>query len=466
MNDGEKLIALDHARRLGAAKLDDNHRPPEYSDDALALRFAGRHAEELRYVAAWNRWLRWDGRRWAFDDTLAAFDLARAICREAAAECDKAHMAQAIASAHTVAAVATLARADRRIAATVDQWDADPWSLNTPAGIVDLRTGELGTSDRDAYCTKITTVAPAGDCPMFRAFLARITDQDRDLESYLQRLAGYGCSGSTREHMLAFGHGAGANGKTTFVDAISGALGDYAATAPIETFVASNTDRHPTELAGLRGARLVTAVETEEGRHWAEARIKTLTGGDRVAARFMRQDFFTFAPQFTLFVIGNHRPGLRTVDEAIRRRLHLIPFNVTIPKDQRDKTLGDQLRTEAGGILRWMIDGALDWQEHGLHPPEAVRRATDAYLDAEDATAAWIDECCERDPTAWERSSALFASWKAWAARAGEQPGTNKRFGQALETRGVIPQRTRTARGFTGLRIAASADQDAAWWDR
>jgi putative DNA primase/helicase len=184
---------------------------------------------------------------------------------------------------------------------------------------------------------------------------------------------------------------------------MAGILGDYHRTAPIETFTASNSDRHPTDLAGLRGARLVSASETEEGRLWAESRIKQLTGGDMISARFMRQDFFDFLPAFKLFITGNHKPSLRSVDEAIRRRFHLIPFAVTIPPEERDPDLKVKLEAEWPGILAWLIQGCLSWQASGLRPPQAVQEATAAYLEAEDAIAAWIEERCEIDPQAWSR---------------------------------------------------------------
>ena len=232
---------------------------------------------------------------------------------------------------------------------------------------------------------------------------------------------------------------------------------DYHTTAPIETFTASYSDHHPTDLAGLRGARLVTATETEEGRRWAESKIKSLTGGDKISARFMRQDFFEFVPAFKLMIAGNHKPGLRSVDEAIRRRLHLIPFAVTIPPAERDKNLVESLKIEWPGILAWMIDGCMDWQATGLQPPELVTEATAQYLEAEDAIAAWIDECCQRDPQAWESRGALFSSWTAWATKAGEPAGSQKRFVQTIEARGFVPQRSHTERGFAGLRIVSGA---------
>jgi putative DNA primase/helicase len=195
---------------------------------------------------------------------------------------------------------------------------------------------------------------------------------------------------------MFFLYGTGANGKSTFLNAITSAMGDYHRTAPIETFTSSPTDRHPTDLAGLRGARLVTAIETEQGRRWAESRIRTLTGGDPISARFMRQDFFEYMPQFKLVFAGNHKPGLRSVDEAIRRRFNLIPFTVTIPPRERDKKLGDKLQCELPGILAWILEGTAAWRRFGLCPPRVVTEATAAYLEAEDALAAWIEDCCER----------------------------------------------------------------------
>ncbi len=222
----------------------------------------------------------------------------------------------------------------------------------------------------------------------------------------------------------------------------------------------------PTDLAGLRGARLVTATETEEGRRWAESRVKTLTGGDTVAARFMRQDFFEFTPQFKLVIAGNHKPGLRSVDEAIRRRFHLIPFGVTIPADERDGELTEKLKAEWPGVLAWAIEGCLEWQAEGLRPPKAVTDATAAYLEAEDAISAWIDQKCERDPNAWTSSAALFASWSAWATATGETRGAQKKLTQALVDRGFTIQNTLKARGLVGLRIIPEEPFQPYWEGR
>jgi putative DNA primase/helicase len=427
----------------------------------LALRFAERHADRLRYVAAWRKWIIWDGTCWRFDDTLHAFDLVRRACREVANECGKPKIAVAIASAKTVAAVERLAKSDRRIAATTDQWDADPWLLNTPGGVIDLHNGDMRPQRSGDYMTKVTGVAPDRGCSIatWLRFLDRATGGDSALVAFLQRIAGYSLTGSTQEHALFFLYGTGANGKSTFLNALTGCLGDYQRTSAIETFTATTSDRHPTDLAGLRGARLVTAVETEEGRRWAESKIKSLTGGDPISARFMRQDFFEFTPAFKLVIAGNHRPGLRSVDEAIRRRFQLVPFTVTIPLEERDQTLPERLKAEWPGILAWAIDGCLAWQAGGLASPDAVQTATAAYVEAEDALAAWIEDAGERDVNAWEASAVLFRSWKQWAERVGEYVGSLRKFSQRLEERGdsVGMRKGRDAvgqRGFYGLRIS------------
>jgi putative DNA primase/helicase len=432
------------------------------SEDALALSFADRHQAELRYVDGWGRWLRYNESRWAFDDTLFVFDRVRDLCREIAAANDKP--ANALGSAKTVAAVERMAKADRRLAATVKQWDADPWLLNTPDGVIDLRAGSRIPQRPEDYLTKITAVNADHTLPipLWTAFLQRVTGNDAELVGFLQRMVGYALTGSTREHALFFHHGVGANGKSTFFNVLSGIMGDYHRTAPIETFVASRNEHHPTDLAGLQGARLVSAIETEEGRRWDEAKLKALTGGDTISARFMRQDFFEYTPQFKLIIAGNHKPALRSVDEAIRRRLYLVPWNVVIPAAERDKRLGEKLRAEWPGILAWAVQGCMRWQRRGLAPPAIVADATEAYMEAENAFANWLDEYCKLDANGWERTQTLFAGWKTWCEKSGEFVGTIRHFAQMLELRGtpygIVYQRHMTkGRGFRGLRLIGDA---------
>jgi putative DNA primase/helicase len=434
----------------------DTNGAPRITEEDLAMQFAEAHAANLRYVAVWNQWFIWDNVRWAEDETRMTFSLARDLCR------DQSLMAKGgdrvrIGSSKTRAALVSLASDDRRMAATVDQWDADIWALNTPTGVIDLRTGTRRDHRPEDYMTKVTTVAPDASCPtpLWSKFLATVTNDNGDLASYLARVSGYSLTGSVQEHALFFNYGLGGNGKGVFGNAISGIMGDYHRTAPIETFTASKSDRHPTELAMLRGARLVTATETEEGRRWAESRIKMLTGDDKISARFMHQNFFDFVPQFKLMISGNHKPGLNSVDEAIRRRFNLVPFTVTIPKDKRDVELSAKLKTEWPGILAWMIAGCVQWQKIALAPPLAVAQATEEYLAAEDTIKQWIDECCRKDPREWTSFGALFGSWQYWAKEMGEYVGTSKRFSQKLVDQGFEPKRM-TQRGFSGLTIYLS----------
>jgi putative DNA primase/helicase len=312
------------------------------------------------------------------------------------------------------------------------------------------------------YITKITAVTPGGDCPRWLQFLNEITAGDQDLVAFLARMVGYALTGDTTEHALFFLWGTGANGKSVFINTVAGILGNYHRAAPIETFTASNQDRHPTELAMLTGARLVTSNETEEGRRWAESRIKQLTGGDPIPARFMHQDFFDFTPVFKLVIAGNHKPGLRNVDEAIRRRLKLVPFTVTVPPERRDPDLAKKLRGEWPGILQWALDGLADWQQRGLAPPHAVAKATADYLAAEDDLAAWMDEHCEQNGE--DALQRLYASYKAWATRNGAPERNNKWLIGQLENRGFIPRKTRIGQIINGLSVKSDAQVGPPAW--
>jgi putative DNA primase/helicase len=434
-------------------------RPPRFSEEALALRFSRRYAEDLRYVSLWRRWMLWDGTRWVDDDTLHVIDLARQVSRAASTEGSDSEspIARRLASRATCTAVERLAAADRRHAATTSMWDTDPWLLNTPGGTVYLQTGELHQHRRDDYITKMTAATPSGDCPLWLKFLERITDDDVDLQLFLQRLIGYSLSGSTREQGLFFFYGTGANGKSVFLSTISALMADYAKTAPSSSFTASPNEQHPTGLAGLRGARFVTAIEMEDGAHLAESKIKSLTGGDKISVRFMRGDFFEFTPEFKLVIAGNHKPRLRSVDEAIRRRLHLVPFTVTIPRDERDPQLHEKLRAEFPGILKWAIEGSLAWQREGLNPPAAVRQATADYLASEDTIGQWIEERCITEISLWTPSNMLFVDHLAWCKQAGEHECSQKRFTQQLEARGYERSRTGRARGVAGIALQRKA---------
>jgi putative DNA primase/helicase len=429
---------------------------PALSEEAIALDFATRHCDRLRYVAKWSQWFVWRDGCWRIDETRRVLSLARELCREVANKVNKPTERRRIASAKTRAAIVSLAGEDHRLAATVDQWDTDPWLLNTPDGVVDLRTGNLRPHKITDYMTKQTAVSPRAKCPQWKGFMKTITNNDEELEKYQQRIAGYCLTGTTNEQELFFFYGSGNNGKGAWVRAVSGLLYDYHQASSIETFTVVHSERHPTELAALRGARLVTASETEEGRRWAEARIKEMTGGDTITARFMRQDFFSYKPQFKLLFSGNHMPTLRTVNKAITRRFNRIPFAVTIPDDEVDGDLDDKLKAEWPGILAWAIEGCLEWQRIGLSPPKAVTDATGSYLMSEDTLGEWLAECCDVGANHWESTTKLFKAWKAWAEEREEWVGSVKTLSRKIEDRGGFSRRMnseRSMRGFSRLQL-------------
>ena len=452
LDAGERVVMQPEANLTEPPQ--DGERAVWASEDFLALAFTRLYGYDWRFVSLWGKWLVWTGQRWHSEATLFALHLIRHVCREASHKADSPRLAGKLASSATVAGVERMARTDRRHAATAEEWDADPWLLNTPGGVVDLRSGRMREHSRDDRMTKIMTATPRGHCPTWKAFIAQVTGGDVERQAYLQRMAGYCLTGCTHEHALFFLFGTGANGKSVFINTLSALMGDYAANAPMDTFMETRSDRHPTDLAGLRGARLVSSIETEQGRRWAESKIKALTGGDKISARFMRQDFFDFIPQFKLLIAGNHKPAIRNLDEAMRRRLHLIPFTVTIPPEQRDKALSQKLLAERDGILAWMVDGCLAWQREGLRPPKSVLEATDEYFESEDALGHWMEARCQLHVSAKALISDLYADWRDWAERAGEYVGSVRRFTESLEARRFQRYRaTGGARGFLGLNL-------------
>ncbi|WP_019013170.1 phage/plasmid primase, P4 family [Elioraea tepidiphila] len=422
--DSEPIVARPEppAREGGARPKPNGHTRLSAIDtpteDAAALAFTAEYRGKLLFDHDAGRWLEWSGSHWQPCRTPRAFHYARELARSLATD----PKAKTPGRAAFAAAVERFAQADPAHARHSGDFDRDPWLLATPGGTIDLRTGATRPADPSDMITQCTAVAPApaADCPCWMRFLHDATQGDAELIGYLQRFAGYCLTGSVAEHILMFIYGTGQNGKTVFYTILQHVLGDHATIAAPETFAASHHDRHPCDLAMLRGARLVVASETDEGRPWAEARVKALTGGDPITARFMRRDFFTFSPTFKLLIVGNHKPVLRNVDEAMRRRIHIVPFLHRPP--QPDPYLGDALKAEAPGILRWAIDGCLAWQRVGLAPPAVVRAATDEYLQDQDAFAAWAAERIDFAPSLSERPGALLADFNAWAARSGEPP--------------------------------------------
>lgn len=428
------------------------------TEDGICTAFTRHFGKDWRYCAQWGKWFAWNAQRWNEDLVLYVNHLIRGVCRAASGRASSERVKTKLASSSTISAVERMARSEPTHAALADDWDANIWLLNTPAGVVDLHNGRVRAPRREDLMTKITTASPVWGtgCPNWLAFLAQVTGGDKELVSYLQRVFGYCLTGSTQEHALFFLYGTGANGKSVFINVLTTILGDYATNAPMDTFMESRGDRHPTDLAGLRGARMVSATETEQGRRWAESKVKEITGGDAVSARFMRQDFFTFFPRFKLLIAGNHKPTIRNIDEAMRRRLHLVPFTITVPPEKRDKHLQSKLLMERDAILAWGLQGCLEWQKAGLNPPKCVQDATEEYFEEEDAVGEFIDDECQRSPHSKEPISAVYKRWKERAESRGEFIGSSRWLTQQLLARGF--ERGRSTNGIkviSGLYLRA-----------
>lgn len=421
------------------------------TEDGVAQSFAARYRDRLRYCHHTGAWFQWDGNVWRQEETHLAFCWARQLareCRELAKSTDKGASKAAFA-----AAIERFAQSDRAFAVTSETWDRDPFLLGTPAGTVDLRTGRLRSAIQTDFITKSAAVAPAEtpECPLWLKFLDEATRGDTGMIRFLRQWCGYCLTGDIREHALVFAYGPGGNGKGVFLNTVVGIMGDYANAAPMDTFTVATSDRHPTDLAGLRGARMVCASETEEGRAWAESRVKQITGGDTISARFMRRDFFEYKPQFKLTIIGNHKPILKNVDDAAKRRFNLAPFVHKPPVV--DKQLEEKLKAEWPSILRWIIDGCLDWQANSLTRPQSVTAATAKYFADQDTIHQWIQDACEVFPDAKDISARLYGSWRNFATTNGEDPGSQKRFGMVMERLGFEPTRSAKFRGYQGLRV-------------
>lgn len=475
LTDPAFLIApIDTAPAAGQADGTSNAGPEDGSsflltEHGVAQEFARRHGQNLRYCHDTGAWFRWTGHRWQQDKTKLAFHWARHLSAELSRPAPFKTKA-VTGKAAFAGAVERFAQADRTFAVMSEIWDADPFLLGTPTGVVDLRTGKLRKAERKDYITRQAMVAPdfSGGRQLWDRFLAEATLGDTGLQRFLQQVAGYCLTGDVREHALFFVYGPGGNGKSVFLNVLTGLMGDYATTAAMDTFTASVTDKHPTDLAMLKGARVVSASETEEGRAWAESRIKQMTGGDPIRARFMRQDFFEYRPQFKLIIVGNHKPVLRNVDDAARRRFNIIPF---VHKPQApDRQLEQKLRAEWPAILAWAIEGASDWLNNGLVRPAVVAEATNEYFTEQDSVRQWVEECCDTGGRGLcATTAALFASWSVYAMANGEKPGSAKWFSQILHRHGYEPVTEtpghRKKRGF--LRIAVkNVDTSAQWQNR
>jgi len=417
------------------------------TDLGNAKRLVTRHGDDLRYVHPWGKWLAWDGRRWAVDATgeveRRAVETVASIYAEAANADDPderkaiARHAERSEARGRIDAMIALARSRPGIPAMPDDLDADPWALNAQNGTIDLRTGVLREHRREDLITKVMPVEydAAAQAPIFERFLNRILPQEA-VRGFLQRAVGYAATGVAREEMLPILHGPGANGKSTLTGVLLETLGDYAIQAAPDLLMLKK-GAHPTELADLFGARFVVCMENEEGRRLAESLVKHITGRDRLKARRMREDFWEFDPTHTVFLGTNHRPEVRGTDHAIWRRLKLIPFDVTIPEAEQDKTLPETLRGELPGIVAWVVRGCIEYQRGGLGEPERVRDATKGYRSDMDPLEAFIDECCVVRPDVWCNFGDLYDAYTQWCEGAREYPVKKRRFADRLTERGL-----------------------------
>jgi putative DNA primase/helicase len=451
-----------------------NRSAHHLTDLGNARRLVEKYGGDLRFCPAWNKWLLWDGARWAVDNTGDVVRLAKetvlGLYDEAASEQDEERRrvlgkwAVASESRGRITAMVELAKTERGIAISPDDLDADPWLLNCMNGTLDLRTGELWEHRRKDLCTKRVPIHydSTATCPRFQAFLEKIMGGSSGLIGFLQRAIGYAITGITKEHVIFIWHGSGANGKTTLIEVVRTMLGEYAKTADSSLLMVSKNDGVRNDVARLAGARFVSAAETESGRRLAETLVKQLSGGDKVTARFLFAEHFEFDPQFKIFLATNHRPAIRGNDKGIWRRIRLVPFSTTIPDDQQDKELPEKLRAELPGVLAWTVRGCLEWQEQGLGTPPEVNAATESYRQDMDVLGTFIAERCLQRPGVKAPTGALYRAYVGWCDETGEKHLSQQEFGLRLEERGFARDRSARTRYRLGITLVTGVtDNDA-----
>lgn len=425
-------------------------RADKFTEDLLAERFEAAYEGRLIYSHIRGQWyLREDGEVQFSEDRLERVPhLIREFLRTLNAANDPK-----LGSAATISAVEKLARRSRGFAIHGNELDREPYLLGTPEGVIDLRTGEdANFEDGAPIITKRTLIAPRPGSPTrWLDFLNEATGNDRDFINYLQRLAGYCLTGETREESLTFFHGPGGNGKGVFLGALKDIAGDYGRQASTEALMESKGERHPADLADLSQARLVIASESSDGKRWDEQRIKALTGRDEISARFMRGNFFVFKPQLKILVASNNKPRIRTVDDAMRRRLHLAPFDKKPARP--DQLLKDKLREEYPQILQWCIEGAEWWYREGLQVPEVIALATEQYFREEDLIGLWAEECVEFGPGAPGDRTLLYSNYEKWCRQMGHGAATIYAMTRWFKARGCEQDGRNKKRPILGARL-------------
>jgi P4 family phage/plasmid primase-like protien len=452
----------------------DGPEPPiNRTDLGNSRRLVKLFGAKIRYCYVWGVWLVWDGKRWKEDRTGAIYRLAKKAARSIAAEItDDLDDAEAKAllkwaleseSKKRLDAMIALAQSEPGIPVEPHQLDADPWLLNVANGTLDLRSGQLRDHESSDLLTKLSLVAfdPKAEAPQWLKFLGRAMEADAGRIAYLQRASGYGMTADISEHVLFFLYGTGRNGKGTYLETLLYILGDYATTIDPALITLRMHDDHPTGLTDLDGRRFVPTVEVDDGKRLAESLVKRLTGGDRIKARRMRENFYEFNPTHKFFLAANHKPTIRGTDEGIWSRIKLIPFNVFIPPTERDRRLPQKLRAEASGILNWLVEGCLAWQRDGLNEPAAVAEATSAYRAEMDAVGRFVDECCVVNKEFRVKAQTLYQKYTEWCKESGERETLTKTaFGTELNKRGYEQKKSNSIVWRHGLSLAEAPSED------
>lgn len=448
-----------------------------WTDVGNTERLVHRFGHLFRYCAA-RDWYGWDGKRWRPDDVdrimLACIHTVRQIPEEAAiatvhltGEDDATKKlrddivggllkwAKDSESRNRLAAMEFLGRSARGMAVRISAFDTDPWLYNCANGTIDLRSSVFRPHAQEDMITNIAPVEfdPKAECPLWLQFLDTVMAGNQEMIGFLQRAAAYSMTGSTAEHCMFLAWGTGRNGKSTFLEVLRYIMGTYGRAASMDMFLAKKQDGIPNDLAALSGARFVTGVESEENRRLAEAKIKQITGGDTVAARFLHKEFFEFVPQFKIWLATNFRPVIRGTDEGIWRRLRLIPFTVYIPDGKKDERLRDKLVSEASGILNWMLAGLEEYRIGGLMEPDDVKAATEEYRAAEDWLQRFLDSETVETEGGVCQARKLYTRYKQWAEDAKEYCLSERRFADAMQDRGLKSKlhKKEGARCYEGL---------------
>lgn len=442
------------------------------SDIANGKRLAARHGKDLKFTPE-RGWLVWDGRRWAVDDRCIqvqarAKETAIAIFDEIKDAPDRdARMqhAKRSQSKSAIEAMIWLARSEPGIPARLTDFDKDGWVLNIRNGTLDLRAGHLRPHAREDLISNLVGIdydMNAG-AELWDAFLWRVTDRNDDLYAYLRRFVGYLLVGDTSDQSLHFLYGLGANGKSVFCEVLMRLLGDYAMAASPDMIMLRRHAGIPNDIARLRGVRAALMNETTQGARFDESKLKDLTGGDTLTARFLHQEFFDFHPTHRIVIRGNHKPAINGTDEGIWRRLRILPFTVQIPVDEQDRDLLRKLEGELPGILNWALQGCREWQTAGLKPPAIITAAVNQYREESDTLGRFIVECCEGRALAQVKSSALFKQYQTFSESAGERWIPSKDFPAEIERRGFRWKRTKAGGVFLGLELRSETDR---WSDQ